>query len=216
MSTQQQSPDLPAQLAALRDFDGTSAGSVFSAVWQEYAAVKADNQGDRQQVVTDLIARLQSTDLITTTDAEQLSYVSDSVFAKTRGELSGAALSDRIRSTHDATAADPNSSQVAVAVLSVLAESNAMSAQGQPADPAPGIAATQDNGTEFVPDIDPSSIALVSSSVPTMVADEEIILEAALFGAGAGAFFGGPVGGVVGGVLGTIIGGFVAVIDAIT
>lgn len=103
-----------------------------------------------------------------------------------------------------------------MAVLGILTESNAMSAQARTADVASVSPVARGNGTEFVPEVDPGSIALFSSSVPTMVADEEIILEAALFGAGAGAFFGGPVGGVVGGVLGTIIGGFIAVIDAIT
>jgi hypothetical protein len=216
MSTQQPSPEMPAQLAALRNLGGASAGAMFTAVWQEYAAVKASHQGDRSQVVSDLIGRLHASELITTADVKQLRYVADGVFAKTRGDLSAAALSGRIRSTHDAVAADTNSSQVAVAVLSVLAESNAMATQAQPTAAAPAGPGPQGDEPEFVPNLDPSSITLLSSNVPTMVADEGIILEGAMLGAGAGGLLGGPVGGVLGGLLGTIIGGFIAVIDAIT
>jgi hypothetical protein len=192
-----QQPAVPDPTEALRGLDAASAGDLLAAAWQQYADVRAAHQGDRQQEVNDLIARLHAADLITVTDVDTLRYVSDGVFAKTRGVLSAPALGERIRSVNIAAAADPSSSQVTLAVLAVVAKATT------PPEPT-------------APNADPGGTAPLSSSVPTMVADEGIILEGAMLGAGVGGFLGGPLGGLVGGVLGTIIGSFIAVIDAIT
>jgi hypothetical protein len=184
---------------ALRGLDAASAGDLLASAWQQYADVRALHQGDRQQQVHDLITRLHSANLITVSDVDTLRSVSDDVFAKTRGELSAPALSERISSANGAAAADPSSSQVTLAVLSVVAKATT---------------AAPPEGT--VPAADPGGTTPLSSSVPSMQADEGIILEGAMLGAGVGGLLGGPIGGVVGGVLGSIIGGFIAVIDAIT
>jgi uncharacterized membrane protein len=183
------------QLAPNAKMAGSSAGELYGAILQELQTMRKQSGGDPVQVTKSLLLRLQTNELVTSREHEQLGKVADLLFAQARGEIGAAEVAVQVRSLYQAMLADKSSSQTALSIMSIVADSSVTSVLRSVALPKEGEQPAQDGGVLF--------------------ASEEVTTALIFGGAIAGAIAGDIIGGPLGGAVGAIVGGLAGLIGSI-
>ena len=167
---------------------GPSAGEFFAAKLPELVALRLQSGGDRQQFIKALMLSLQKDGLITFQDVEQLEKVSDIVFAKVRGEFGVNEYAIKIRTMNRDMVREKNPSQIALSIMSILAEASVAAVLRESAGIKEWQPLEQEQGpltqeSRPLPNFDTGSLPMKSADghIPSMELDEGIILEGGYF-----------------------------------